>query len=45
MFSHNRGIPENVFNQFPGQMTNTENVHMMGQTGGIEVSKYNFIII
>lgn len=45
MFSHNRGIPENVFNQFPGQMTNTENVHMMGQTGGIEVSKYNFIMI
>ncbi|XP_039987318.1 SR-related and CTD-associated factor 4-like isoform X2 [Xiphias gladius] len=31
-------IPENVFNQFPGQMPNTENVHphMMGQTGGIE---------
>ncbi|XP_053279094.1 SR-related and CTD-associated factor 4 [Pleuronectes platessa] len=29
---------EKVFNQFPGQMSNTENVnpHMMGQTDGIE---------
>ncbi|XP_022604696.1 splicing factor, arginine/serine-rich 15-like isoform X2 [Seriola dumerili] len=33
-------IPENVFNHFPGQMPNAENVHphMMGQTGGIEHS-------
>ncbi|XP_071352742.1 SR-related and CTD-associated factor 4-like isoform X1 [Trachinotus anak] len=31
-------IPENVFNQFPGQMPNIENVHlhMLGHTGGIE---------
>lgn len=30
--------PEKVFNQFPGQMPNTENVypHMMGQTDGTE---------
>ncbi|XP_070762265.1 SR-related and CTD-associated factor 4-like [Enoplosus armatus] len=36
--AQSQGIPENVFNQFPGQMANTENVHphMMGQTGGIE---------
>ncbi len=47
IFCHDRGIPENVFNQFPGQMPNTENVHphMMGQTGGIEVSNYNYIYI
>lgn len=40
IFCHDRGIPENVFNPFPGQMPNAENVHphMMGQTGGIEVS-------
>ncbi|XP_042269320.1 SR-related and CTD-associated factor 4-like [Thunnus maccoyii] len=36
--AHSLGIPENVFNQYPGQVPNTENVHphMMGQTGGIE---------
>ncbi|XP_032363247.1 SR-related and CTD-associated factor 4 isoform X3 [Etheostoma spectabile] len=33
-----QGIPENVFNQYPGQMSNAENVHphMTGQTGGME---------
>ncbi|TMS07528.1 Splicing factor, arginine/serine-rich 15 [Larimichthys crocea] len=33
-----QGIPENVFNQFSGQMHNMEHSHphMMGQTGGIE---------
>ncbi|XP_039634059.1 SR-related and CTD-associated factor 4-like isoform X2 [Perca fluviatilis] len=33
-----QGLPENVFNQYPGQMSNAENVHphMTGQTGGIE---------
>ncbi|CAK6968907.1 SR-related and CTD-associated factor 4-like [Scomber scombrus] len=32
------GIPENVFNQYPGQVPNMENVHphIMGQTAGIE---------
>ncbi|XP_031719461.1 SR-related and CTD-associated factor 4-like [Anarrhichthys ocellatus] len=36
--AQSQGIPENVFNQFPGQMPNAENVHphMMGQSGGIE---------
>nr|XP_020501950.1 LOW QUALITY PROTEIN: splicing factor, arginine/serine-rich 15-like [Labrus bergylta] len=35
-----QGMPENVFNQFHGQMPNTENVHphMMSQTGGAEHS-------
>ncbi|XP_059187251.1 SR-related and CTD-associated factor 4-like [Centropristis striata] len=35
---HSQGPPENVFNQFPGQMPNSENVHphMMGQTIVIE---------
>lgn len=39
IFCHDRGIPENVFNQFSGQMHNMEHAHphMMGQTGGIEV--------
>ncbi|KAM8769352.1 SR-related and CTD-associated factor 4-like [Acanthopagrus schlegelii] len=36
--AQSQGIPENVFNPFPGQMPNAENVHphIMGQTGGIE---------
>ncbi|XP_054452115.1 SR-related and CTD-associated factor 4-like isoform X2 [Anoplopoma fimbria] len=36
--AQSQGIPENVFNQFPGQMPNAENFHphMMGQSGGIE---------
>lgn len=43
IFCHDRGIPEHVFSQFPGQMPNTDNVHphMMGQTGGIQVPSYN----
>lgn len=39
LFFLNRGIPENVLNQFSSHITNTENAHMMGQTGGTEVSK------
>ncbi|XP_051255420.1 SR-related and CTD-associated factor 4 isoform X2 [Dicentrarchus labrax] len=36
--AQSQGIPDNVFNQFPGQMPKMDNVHphMMGQTGGIE---------
>ncbi|XP_029301921.1 splicing factor, arginine/serine-rich 15-like [Cottoperca gobio] len=36
--AQSQGLPGNVFNQFPVQMPNTENVHphMTGQTGGIE---------
>ncbi|XP_026227947.1 SR-related and CTD-associated factor 4-like [Anabas testudineus] len=36
--AQSQAIPENVFNQFPVQMPNTENIHphMMGQTGAIE---------
>uniref|UniRef100_UPI0037E6F831 SR-related and CTD-associated factor 4-like n=1 Tax=Semicossyphus pulcher TaxID=241346 RepID=UPI0037E6F831 len=32
------GIPENMYNQFPGQMPNRENIHphMMAQTGNTE---------
>ncbi|KAM9853089.1 SR-related and CTD-associated factor 4-like [Aulostomus maculatus] len=35
---HSLGLPENVFNQFPGRMPNMENVHThtLGQTIGIE---------
>ncbi|XP_045930594.1 SR-related and CTD-associated factor 4-like isoform X2 [Micropterus dolomieu] len=38
--AQSQGIPEDVFNQFPGQMPNTENVHphMMGQTDDTEHS-------
>ncbi|KAI3354091.1 hypothetical protein L3Q82_018640 [Scortum barcoo] len=36
--AQSQGIPENLYNQFPGQMSITENVHphMMGQTGSME---------
>ncbi|XP_034721514.1 SR-related and CTD-associated factor 4-like isoform X2 [Etheostoma cragini] len=36
--AQSQGIPENVFNQHPGQMSNAENVHphMTGQTVGME---------
>uniref|UniRef100_A0A673CDX4 SR-related CTD-associated factor 4b n=1 Tax=Sphaeramia orbicularis TaxID=375764 RepID=A0A673CDX4_9TELE len=46
-FSHDRGIAENILNQFPGQMPSQENVHphMMGQTGGIEVFSYIYLVI
>lgn len=46
VFCYDRGIPENVFNQFPVQMPNLDNAHphMMGQTGGLEVSNINNII-